>query len=156
MNNLVEAQQNPVAEYKLSPEALQISETYLSCLSVEETAKQLGIEKEEVTHFLNKKEVKRFLDTIWLEQGYRNRHKLGDLLDTIVESKLEEAEETGLYTNKDLLDVIVTIHKLRIEELKVMKDIEKIGSQTNVQINDASASSNLGKLIDDLVNGGDK
>ena len=151
MNNLVEAQQKPVAEYKLSPEALRVSEVYLSCLDITETAKELDITKEEVTSFLNKKEVKRFLDTIWMEQGYRNKYKLGDLLDTIVESKLEEAEETGLYTNKDLLDVIATIHKMRIEELKIMKDIEKIGSQTNIQVNDASASSNLGKLIQSLV-----
>ena len=148
MNELTSAEQNPTAEYKLSPEALKITETYLSCLDVKETAKTLEITMEEVSHFLNKKEVKRFLDTIWMEQGYRNRYKLGNLLDTIVESKLEEAEETGLYSNKDLLDVITTIHKMRIEELKLMK--EKIGNQTNVQINDASASSNLGKLIESL------
>lgn len=151
MNNMVEAQENPVAEYKLSPESLRISEVYLSCLDITETARELDISQEEVTHFLNKKEVKRFMDTVWMEQGYRNRYKLGNLLDTIVESKLEEAEESEVYTNKDLLDVIQVIGKMRIEELKIMKDIEKISSQTNVQINDAGASSNLGKLIESLV-----
>ena len=149
--NEIAAVTAPAGEYKLSPEALAVTDAYLSCLDIEETATNLGISNEEASSFLNKKEVKRFLDTVFLETGYRNKHKLGNLLDTIIESKLEEAEETGLYSNKDILEVIKLIHSMRIEELKLMKDIEKIGSQTNVQINDASASSNLGKLIESLV-----
>ena len=146
--NLVEAQQNPVAEYKLSPEALQISETYLSCLDITATAKNLDITVEEVTLFLNKKEVKRFLDQIFLSQGYMNRHKLSGILDKVIDSKLEEAEETGIYTNKDLLDVLTLISKIRQDELKILQANDKIGTQTNIQVNDASASSNLGKLIE--------
>lgn len=140
-------QENP--EFKLSPEQLKIAEVYLQTLDIGETSSQLGISKEEVTLYLRKPVVKRFLDVIFLEQGYRNKHKLGDLLDKIIDEKLEESMETGITSSKDILDVIQIVHKIRMEEIKAAK--EAPGNQTNIQVNNGMQSSNLSKLIESLV-----
>lgn len=133
---------NPQESYKLSPEALEFTQVYLSNLNIRETANILDISIDEVNTFLRKKEVKRFLDNVFLEQGYTSRFKIKDVLTTIVESKLEEAEETGVYTGKDLLDVLKMLMDLRKQETP-----QEAPQQTNVQIN-----NNLSSLISDLVN----
>lgn len=143
-------QNQDMPEFKLSPEALALTEVHLQTLDINETAKQLGISSEEVSHYLRKPEVKRFMDTVFLESGWRNKHKLAGLLDDMIDSKIEEAEETGIYSSKDLLDIAVQVHKMRMEEIKAAKD-EGPKTQINTQINDAGASSNLAKLIETLV-----
>ena len=135
----------PQEQYKLAPEALLIAETYLACLDIDETAQQLGVSTPEISQFLNKKEVKRFIDTIFLEKGYANKFKLQRLLDTIIESKLEEAEESGVFTNKDLLDVL----KLQSD---ITKDIRKTTEDTQPQQTNIQVNNNLSGLLEKLVN----
>ena len=58
----------------------------------------------------------------------------------LIDKKLEEADESQIYTNKDLADLIQMAHKMRMDEIKAMAELEKaktsnIKSQTNVQIN---------------------
>lgn len=109
---------------KITPEALEIANTYLATGSVETTAKLLGVSEFEVSSFLNRREVKKYVDEVFLDQGYRNRGKLFKLLDTIIDSKLQEAEESEVYTSKDLLDVLALMHKMRMDELKLIKEEE--------------------------------
>ena len=144
-------QNQPELEFKLSPEALQLTEVHLQTLDIQETARQLQMTQEDVAIYLRKPEVKRFMDTVFLESGWRNKSKLAGLLDTIIDSKIEEAEETQIYSSKDLLDVITQVHKMRMEEIKASKD-EAPSSQTNVQINSGLQTSGLAKLISDLAN----
>ena len=150
MNELTTPETQPEPEFKLSPEALALTEVHLQTLDINQTAKQLGMSAEEVTHYLRKPEVKRFMDTVFLESGWRNKYKLAGLLDTIIESKVEEAEETGIYSNKDLLDVIQLVHKMRMEEIKASRE-DAPASQTNVQINNGMQNSGLATLIERLV-----
>lgn len=143
-------QNQPDLEFKLSPEALQLTEVHLQTLDIQETAKQLDMSQEDVALYLRKPEVKRFMDTVFLESGWRNKTKLAGLLDTIIDSKMEEAEETGIYSSKDLLDVVTQVHKMRMEEIKASKE-EGPSNQTNVQINSGMQNSGLARLINDLV-----
>jgi len=140
---------DPDNNFKLSPEALDFTNVYLSTLDIVETAKQLEISPEEATSFLRKKEVKRFIDTIFLEQGYMNKFKLKGLLETAIESKIEEAIETGIYTSKDLFDLIKLMQDIRKDELKLL-EVQQPTNQTNVQVN--SYNDNLSSLIGKLVN----
>lgn len=137
-------------DYKLSPEALDFTNVYLSTLDLEETAKQLGITTEHASSFIRKKEVKRFIDTVFLEQGYMNKFKLKSLLEKAIASKIEEAEETGIYTSKDLFDLIKLVHEIRKDELKTL-EVQQPTNQTNVQVN--SYNDNLSSLIGKLVEG---
>ena len=78
----------------------------------------------------------------------------------MINSKLEEAQETGVYSSKDLADLLQMAHKMRMDEIKAQADLEKaegsnIRNQTNVQINDGIpfGQGNYGKLMDKLLNG---
>ena len=135
-------------EFALNPEVLEVAETYLKTMSTEETALILEMPKDEVMRTLAKKEVKRFVDTIFLELGYNNRFKLHDVMDKIIESKLEEAEETEVFSSKDLADLLLMKHKMRMDELKAEIELQKAkgpGKQVNIQQN------NYGDNLTDLI-----
>ena len=86
---------------RISPEGLEIANAYLQLGSVQLVSSQLNIDEAEVSEFLGKREVKAYVDQVFLDTGYRNRFKLGQALDTLIEKKLEEAEESEIYSNKD-------------------------------------------------------
>ncbi len=92
--------------------------------------------------------------------GYRNKNNIASLLDEMIQSKLEEAQESGVYSSKDLADLLQMAHKMRMDEIKAQAELEKVSSsniknQTNVQINEGVpfGQGNYGKLMDKLLNG---
>jgi len=136
---------------KISPEGTDIANAYLTLGSIAAVAKDLEVSEYKVVEILNKNEVKRYIDAIYLDQGFRNRNKIAEVLDTMINSKLEEALESGMYSNKDLADLLMMAHKMRQEEIKAQQTNTNIKTQTNVQINDAfGGSSNYGKLLKEL------
>jgi len=136
---------------KISPEGTDIANAYLTLGSIAAVAKDLEVSEYKVVEILNKNEVKRYIDAIYLDQGFRNRNKIAEVLDTMINSKLEEALESGMYSNKDLADLLMMAHKMRQEEIKAQQTNTNIKTQTNVQIYDAfGGSSNYGKLLKEL------
>ena len=138
MNNLAK-----IEEAHISPEGLEIANTYLKTTSVEATASSLGVTQDEVSKYLNQREVKKYVDTVFLDVGYRNRFKLAATLDDIIEKKLEELDEADMTSNKDIAELLQLAHKMRVDEMKIQTDAVKaeqsgIKNQTNVQINDNS------------------
>ena len=76
----------------------------------------------------------------------------------LIEKKLEEADETEIYTTKDMADLLQMAHKMRIEELKAQTEMEKAKAQTiktQVNIQDNSGlpfgQGNYGKLLEKLI-----
>ena len=143
---------------RISPEGLEIANAYLQLGSVQLVSSHLNIDEAEVSEFLGKREVKAYVDQVFLDTGYRNRFKLGQALDTLIEKKLEEAEESEIYSNKDLADLLQMAHKMRMDEIKAMAELEKaksssIKNQTNVQINSEMpfGQGNYGKLMEKLL-----
>jgi hypothetical protein len=118
----------------------------------------MGVSEDKVVELLNKREVKRYIDTVYLDLGYRNKNNIGSLLDEMIQSKLEEAQETGVYSSKDLADLLQMAHKMRMDEIKAQAELLKvenanIKNQTNVQINEALpfGQGNYGKLMEKLL-----
>ena len=72
--------------------------------------------------------MKNYIDTVFLDTGYRNRFKIASTLDNIIEQKLEEAEESQIYTSKDLADLLQMAHKMRMDEIKTQTEAEKAKS----------------------------
>jgi hypothetical protein len=145
---------DPDAEWSLNPEAQTVAETYLMYSDVRLTAKELGIPREKVTYYLNRPEVKRFLDTIFLEQGYLNRSRLQDVLDEVFELKLEEMRESEMGSKKDIADLIALAHKIRTDEAKTINvsDAPNVKTQVNIQNNTSSDfGSNYNSLLEKLV-----
>ena len=119
---------------------------------------RLGVDENTVQEYLGKREVKQYIDQVYLDTGYRNRFKLANTLDDLIDKKLEESEESQIYTNKDLADLIQMAHKMRMDEIKAMAELEKakasnIKNQTNVQINSELpfGQGNYGKLMEKLL-----
>ena len=82
----------------ISPEGLEVANAYLSLGSIDLVSDQLGIERDHVVQYLSKREVKRYIDTVYLDLGYRNRANIANLLDEIIAQKLEDARESGVYS----------------------------------------------------------
>ena len=131
----------PSAEYSpLAPEDSEIANTYLETMDLQETATRLGIPIHRVSEYISKPVVAKYINEVFMNTGYRNRFKLGALLDKIIEKKLEEMEESMLGSNKDILDIIEVIAKMRKDERDHERKLEEIRSgtgkrQTNIQIN---------------------
>ena len=142
----------------MSPEGLEIANTYLEQGNIPAVCTKLGVSESEVSEILNKREIKQYIDTVFLDTGYRNRFKLSETLDMLIEKKLEESEETQIYTNKDMADLIQMAHKMRMEEIKAQTEMEKAKAQTvktQVNIQDNSGmpfgQGNYGELIKKLM-----
>ena len=143
---------------KMSPEGLEIANSYLEHGNIPAVCRKLGVSENEVSDTLNKREIKQYIDTVFLDTGYRNRFKLSETLDMLIEKKLEEAEETQIYTSKDMADLVQMAHKMRIEEIKAQTEMEKAKAQTvktQVNIQDNSGlpfgQGNYGELIKKLI-----
>jgi len=144
----------------ISPEGLEIANSYLQFGNIRGVCQHLQVTEDRVVEALNKREVKKYIDTVYLDMGFRNKNNIASALDEIIASKLEEAQESGMYSNKDLADLLQMAHKMRMDEIKAQADAEKattsIRTQNNVQINDGSipfGQGNYGKLMDKLLNG---
>ena len=142
----------------ISPEGLEVANSYLTFGNIRAVVEQLGVQENKVVELLNKREVKKYIDTVYLDMGYRNKNNIAGLLDEMIESKLEEAKESGVYSNKDLADLLKMAHKMRMDEIKAQAELEKaqatnVKSQTNVQINEGLpfGQGNYGKLMDKLL-----
>jgi hypothetical protein len=78
---------------KMSPEGLEVANTYLQLGSITDVCDRLSLDENTVSEYLNKREIKQYIDQVYLDTGYRNRFKLADTLDNIIDEKLNEAEE---------------------------------------------------------------
>ena len=142
----------------ISPEGLEIANCYLQFGNIKAVTEYVGVSEDKVVELLNKREVKRYIDTVYLDLGYRNKNNIGSLLDEMIQSKLEEAQETGVYSSKDLADLLQMAHKMRMDEIKAQAELIKaentqIKNQTNVQINESLpfGQGNYGKLMEKLL-----
>lgn len=134
-----------MTQIALTPEALDIANAYITYGSAKETADQLQIPEYQIVQLLERSDVKDYITGIYLDRGYRNKHKLGSVLDKMIDAKMEEAEESGIYTSKDLLELLQFAHKMRMDELK--------NDTTGPTVNIANfGQGNYGQLMEKLLN----
>lgn len=124
----------------LDPVVLAVANDYLSGKSISTLAEEYGISEDRVTSVIEKKEVKSYIDSVFATQGYLNRVKRVALINRVIDQKLEEAMETGIYSKKDLLDWMKHLQDVETG-LKPKKD----GPAVAVQIN------NYDRLMKDLM-----
>lgn len=134
---------------RISAEGFEIANAWLQYGTVAETAKALQLPEHVVVSALKEKPLKSYLDGVYLDMGYRNRNKLGALLDRMIEAKIAEAEESEIWTSKDLYDLISLAHKMRMDEIKAEKD-----TNTTVNVANFNEGGNYGKLMEKLLNVG--
>lgn len=140
-----------MTQIAISPEGLDIANAYLMYGSAKETALQLQIPEFKVVELLERKDVKDYITGVYLDRGYRNKLKIGEVLDKMIDAKLEDALESGIYTSKDLLDLLQFAHKIRMDELKA----EESGKGPTVNIANFG-QGNYGQLMERLLDKGAK
>lgn len=128
---------------KIVPENLQVANLYLQTNSIEETAYKLDLPMQDIQEILNIPEVKRYIDSVYLDTGYRNRNKLAETLDKMIKHKIDSV---GHESEKDLLDLLKFAHQMRLDEEK--KSVPS--QQTNVQINEFG-QGNYADLLKRLI-----
>ncbi|QIO00125.1 putative terminase small subunit [Salmonella phage beppo] len=148
----------------MSPEGMDVIEAYLQCGSdVPVAARSLGMSEIAFRDIMNRGEVKNYLNDIFMESGFRNRDRLFGVLDEVIKRKLEELEETGMGSDQDIMDILWKAHKMKMEEMKMMVELEKVkaaartpANQTNIQNNiiAGSGDENYMNLITALAGGG--
>ena len=125
----------------LDPVVLALANDYLSGKGVEEIADEYGISEDRVTAVIEKKEVKNYIDSVFATQGYLNRIKRINLINQVIDQKIQETVETGIYSKKDLLDWMKHLQEVETS----LKPKQAQGPQVAVQIN------NYDKLMKDLM-----
>ena len=150
----------------MSPEGMDVIEAYLQYGSdVPSAARSLGMSEIAFRDIMNRSEVKNYLNDIFMESGFRNRDRLFGVLDEVIKRKLEELEETGMGSDQDIMDILWKAHKMKMEEMKMMVELEKAkaavrapANQTNIQNNiiAGAGDQNYMDLITSLATGGKK
>ena len=69
-----------------------MANAYLELGNIPAVCARLKVDESEVSETLAKREVKGYIDQVYLDTGYRNRFKLAEALDDLIERKMEEAE----------------------------------------------------------------
>tara|TARA_E500000178_G_scaffold297248_1_gene303870 strand:- start:656 stop:1117 length:462 start_codon:yes stop_codon:yes gene_type:complete len=143
---------------RISPEGLEVANAYLELGNIQAVCTRLKLDEGECSEILAKREVKGYIDQVYLDTGYRNRFKLATALDDLIDRKMEEAEESEIYSNKDLADLLQMAHKMRMDEIKAQADLEKakasnVKNQINIQNNGEVpfGQGNYGELMKKLL-----
>lgn len=147
----------PAEVLEISPEALEIANSYLQTQNIDQVAANLGIGVHTVTSILEKREVKAYIDHVFFDLGFNNRFRMRNAMDALIQKKFQELEEAEVGSSKDIADLLALSHKMAMEHLDKQIQLEKlkqanIKTQTNIQINDGG--SNYGNLIERLLNNG--
>jgi hypothetical protein len=146
------------AEYiQISPEALEVANCYLQVQDIRAVADQLDVAVDLVSDILDRREVKAYIDHVFLDSGFNNRYKIRRAMDAIIAKKFQEMEEADTGSNKDILEILALSHKMTMDQMDKQLQLEKIRaersgpkSQVNVQINN-EGGSNYDRLLSKLM-----
>lgn len=148
---------SPAEVLRISPENLEIANCYLQNQDIVTTATKMGIPTDLVSDALSKREVKAYIDNVFMDVGFNNRFRMRGVMDEIIKRKLQEMDENDIGSEKDIVDILALSHKMTMELMdKQIKLIEaqnkqsSIKNQTNVQIN-SGGGSNYDMLLDKLL-----
>lgn len=147
------------AEYvQISPEALEVANCYLQTQDIRVVADELALPVDLVTDIMNRREVKAYIDHVFLDSGFNNRYKMRRAMDAIIAKKFAEMEEADTGSNKDIVEIMALSHKMTMDILDRQIQLEKIRaekatpkSQVNVQINNEQGGTNYDKLLSKLM-----
>ena len=150
----------PAETLKISPEALEVANAYLQLNDVRQVAQELDIEPELVTNYLDRREVRQYIDHVFKDMGYNNRFLMRRAMDALIKQKFQELEESGVGSSKDIAELLQMSHKMSMDLLDREIQLEKARSQpagpqkqVNVQINEGLEGSKYAQLVQKLMTG---
>lgn len=152
---------HPAEALQISPEALEVANAYLQYQSIPKVCELLDLPTEMVAEVLDRRDVKAYLDNVFFDMGFNNRHRMRSAMDAIIQKKFQELDEAGIGSNKDIIEILALSHKMSMEYMDKQIQLEKlrgshVKNQVNVQINEAGSGSNYGNLIERIINAGNQ
>lgn len=143
---LLPAQDTAIEYLQISPEDLKVANTYLTCENITDAADVLGIPSDQISTIVAKREVKAYIDTVFMDTGYNNRFLMRSLMDTLVKTKLQEMAESQTTTKKDIVEVLALSHKFTMDYIDKQIKLESMRyhgpkNQLNVQVNNDNRSN---------------
>ena len=149
----------PAETIKISPEALEVANCYLQLQDTKQVAEALDLTTDQVQQYLQRKEVRGYIDHVFQDMGYNNRFLMRKAMDAIIKQKFRELEESGVGSNKDIADLLQISHKMSMDLLDKEIQLAKLQQgpqgpqrQVNVQINDTDTSK-YAQLVQKLMTG---
>lgn len=149
---------SPAQSLNISPEALEIANAYLECQSIKDAATALDLPAEYISQTLERREVKAYIDNIFLDVGFNNRFRIRGVMDVLIQKKLQELDEAEIGSSKDIADLLALSHKMSMEMMDRQIQLEKLRvangpkNQVNVQLNEFGGDgSKYGSLISKLL-----
>lgn len=164
MNEIVPVTEGIIEPERISPEGLEVANSYLITNDLDLTCQELGLPRDMIADQLNNPLVKRYIDTVFMDTGYRNRNTLAEALDNVINKKMEEMEEAEISSNKDISELLTLAHKMRMDELKMQIELKKLeatlkktetvihtGPTVNIQDNSMGGDGSYGLLMKQLL-----
>jgi orotate phosphoribosyltransferase-like protein len=149
----------PAEIIQIAPEALEVANCYLQVNDARKVAQELDLDVETVTSILQRREVKTYIDSVFMDSGYNNRFLMRRAMDALIKQKFSELEEAGTGSQKDISELLALSHKMSMDLLDKEIQLEKIragtapSKQVNVQINEGLDGSKYSKLVQQLITG---
>lgn len=149
---------HPAEVIDISPEALEVANCYLQFQDIIKVSTELDIPITAVTALLDRKEVKSYMDHVFMNMGFNNRFKMRSAMDAILAKKFQDMDESAIGSQKDIAELMALSHKMAMDHLAAQMKLEELReknnlkTQTNIQINDTGG--NYGNLIERIMSNG--
>lgn len=152
-------QQNlPAETIQIAPEALEVANCYLQVQDARKVADELDLPVSVVTEILSRREVRSYVDHVFMDTGFNNRFEMRAAMDALIRKKFQEMHDADVGSTKDITELLALSHKMSMDLLDREIQLEKLRAQpagpqkqVNVQINDDG--SKYSHLISRLISG---
>lgn len=152
-------QQNlPAETIQIAPEALEVANCYLQVQDARKVADELDLPVSLVTEILSRREVRSYVDHVFMDTGFNNRFEMRAAMDALIRKKFQEMHDADVGSTKDITELLALSHKMSMDLLDREIQLEKLRAQpagpqkqVNVQINDDG--SKYSHLISRLISG---
>jgi len=149
----------PAETIQIAPEALEVANCYLQLQDAKKVADELDLAPDLVAEILRRREVKAYIDHVFMDSGFNNRFQMRAAMDALIKQKFTELHEAGTGSTKDISELLALSHKMSMDLLDREIQLEKLRSgtgpqkQVNVQINEGLDGSKYSSLISKLISG---
>jgi hypothetical protein len=147
----------PAETVQIAPEALEVANAYLQLCDAKRVADELDLPTTLVTEILSRREVKAYIDHVFMDTGFNNKFEMRAAMDALIKQKFQELHESQTGSTKDIAELLQISHKMSMDLLDREIQLEKLRAgnaptkQVNVQINDDG--SKYSSLISKLISG---
>jgi hypothetical protein len=149
----------PAETLQIAPEALEVANCYLQLQDSKRVADELDLPATLVTEILARREVRGYIDAVFMDTGFNNRFQMRAAMDALIKQKFQELHEAGTGSTKDISELLALSHKMSMDlldrEIQLAKAQQASGPQrqVNVQINEGLDGSKYSHLISKLISG---